>query len=321
MALSDYSNSPTSLKAFLRKQGEDDLKLLQGRMSPPIPEVQPLIPNAASIVARTMENKSQEQTKPYDPTGKTPEQIMAETGKQSELDAIRQSPQKDALERAMVRPQEPTAFIDENKSAERILAETGRQDMVDQLRGGGQEAFLKMTAKEIKEQSQPESDIAPLEGADDPAWNQNGQLMAEQAQSNGGLSFDSEIPEGYKFKPQDGDGNLGGQCAWFAQQITSLPDGSDWRIGSVVKEKASQLAGHVQSGNAFYKGQDVPQEGNSIVFNGGKYGHVAVIKEVLPNGQARLTESNYGNDLRVTHSRIISLNDPSIMGFIRTKPR
>lgn len=153
------------------------------------------------------------------------------------------------------------------------------------------------------------------------------QIASSQlAQTNGktpigdtSASFSSEYPEGYKFTA--GNSGLGGQCAWYAEQITTLPDGSNWTIGSTIQEKKKQLAEHINEGNAFALGDDVPQVGNSIVFNGGKFGHVAVISKINPDGTAVLDESNYNNDKSVTKSRTVSLSDPTILGFLKTVPR
>ncbi|MDO5561796.1 MAG: CHAP domain-containing protein [bacterium] len=132
-----------------------------------------------------------------------------------------------------------------------------------------------------------------------------------------GASFDVNIPNGYQFAP----GGLSGQCAWFSERITTLPNGQNWTIGNTITDKKNQLANHVKNGNAFYLGDDTPQVGNSIVFNGGKYGHVATIAKINPDGTAQLIESNYNNDRRVTKNRTISLADPSILGFLKTVPR
>lgn len=146
-------------------------------------------------------------------------------------------------------------------------------------------------------------------------------VIPGEQQSQAGIDFYKKYRQGYKFKADDGAGGLGGQCAWFAEQITSLPDGSNWTIGSTVQEKQNQLAGHIKNGNGFYKGQATPEVGQSVIFGGGKYGHAAVVSEVLPNGKLRLTEANYNNDLSVRHDRIVDANDPSIMGYLKTKPK
>lgn len=166
-------------------------------------------------------------------------------------------------------------------------------------------------------QVDPSQPVAPV-----PVPPQPGQPPIQQpaATGAGGVNFYNKYKQGYRFNPNDGVNELGGQCAWFAQQITTLPDGSNWTIGNNLLDKKSQLSDHASKGNAFFKGQDVPKVGNSIVFGGGQYGHVGVIAEVLPDNKVRLTEANYNNDLRVRHDRIVSLEDPNIQGFVRTKP-
>jgi hypothetical protein len=129
----------------------------------------------------------------------------------------------------------------------------------------------------------------------------------------------SGLRDGYNFgyNPRN---PLYGECAYMAQQWTMLPDGRNWLIGSSIQDKKSQFAEHVQNGNAFYIGQGVPTTANTAVFNGGKYGHVAVIAEIK-NGQARLEEANANNDHRYHNSRWVSLADPTIIGFIKTVRR
>lgn len=110
-------------------------------------------------------------------------------------------------------------------------------------------------------------------------------------------------------------------CGWFAQQVTRLADGSTWTIGNSIQEKINNLQRHRMNGNAFLRGEAPPEVGQSIILKtNGKYGHVAVINEVLPDGRLKLTESNWNNDLAVTHDRIIDQNDQDIVGFLRTKP-
>lgn len=110
-------------------------------------------------------------------------------------------------------------------------------------------------------------------------------------------------------------------CAWFAEQVTRLQDGSNWVIGNTIGEKINMLNQHRARGNAFFRGEAQPEVGQSIVIKtNGRYGHVAVVNEILPDGRLKLTESNWNNDLRVTHDRIIDPNDQDIVGFLRTKP-
>jgi hypothetical protein len=133
-------------------------------------------------------------------------------------------------------------------------------------------------------------------------------------------SFDKLYPEGHVF-PNEGGYDLTGECAWFAEQITRLPGVRKWTIGSLASEKAAKLKNHVNNGDGYYKGQGKPQVGHTIIFDKSysKWGHVAVINEILPGGKARLTESNYPNKHKVSHERIVDLKALAIMGFLRTE--
>lgn len=136
-------------------------------------------------------------------------------------------------------------------------------------------------------------------------------ILKTIGQQTSPVGFEQVVPEGAS----------GGQCGVFAQQITKLPSGADWQIGDSIYDKKQALKQYAETGAAFYPGEDVPQPGNSIIFDEGtKWGHVAVINEVLPDGRLRLTESNLNFDGTVTHSRVISPDNPKIVGFLRTKP-
>ena len=147
---------------------------------------------------------------------------------------------------------------------------------------------------------------------------------------NGGLiPFDQLYPEGYKFENigvlgYDEKGNkiwdLRGECAWFAEEITRLPDGRKWNIGNTVAQKKGKLANYVATNDGYYKGDAKPEVGHTIIFNTGTYGHVAVINEILPDGKVRLTESNYPSGHSVSHDRVVDLSDSNIEGFLRTVP-
>jgi len=161
----------------------------------------------------------------------------------------------------------------------------------------------------------------PVQAQEQGLPTQEGKQMAQMGEvSPASVNFDSIYTQGYQFKPR-GPNDLTGQCAWFAEKITRLADGSNWTIGNTISQKRSQLNSHKQAGNAFFKGEEQPQVGQSVVMDTGtQWGHVAVVSEVLPDGRIRLTESNWDNDQRVRNDRIIDPNDKSVVGFVKSKP-
>lgn len=161
---------------------------------------------------------------------------------------------------------------------------------------------------------QPET--TPTTPTVQPVIQQKESMLPEDLSQQAG----SKWQHGFQFKPRGKD-DITGHCGWYAQQFTTLQDGSNWTIGSKISDKKKQFAGHVQKGDAFYLGKDIPQTGNAIIFNGGDWGHVAVISKINPDGTAVLDESNFNNDKRVTKNRIVKLSDPAIIGFMRTKIR
>lgn len=149
------------------------------------------------------------------------------------------------------------------------------------------------------------------------------QTPGSSSQVPGGpIDFSKYFGQGHQFIATDGVNKLGGQCAWFAEQITRLSNGSTWAIGSTIAQKRQKFAEHVKDGNGFYKEQGAPRTGNAIIFNESysQWGHVAVINKILPGGKARLTESNLSGHLKVRHDRVVNLNDSAIIGFLNTKP-
>lgn len=126
-------------------------------------------------------------------------------------------------------------------------------------------------------------------------------------------------PDGFKFKSSNG--SLAGQCAYFAEQLTSLA-GKNWTIGNTLQEKKTNLASKVKTGQAYYPGQEQIQVGQTILTNDSKqFGHAAVVNAITPDGKLVLTESNFAGPLTVSNSRTISSNDPRIFGVLKTTPK
>jgi glutamate synthase domain-containing protein 3 len=116
------------------------------------------------------------------------------------------------------------------------------------------------------------------------------------------------------------EGTVGGHCGVYAENVVKLPGGGNWVVGDSIDQKTASIERYRKAGLAFKPGEDAPVPGNTIIQNPGtKWGHVAVINSIDENGVATLTESNWNWDKRVTHTRKIRLDDPSIVGFIRTQ--
>ena len=193
----------------------------------------------------------------------------------------------------------------QGKTTEDILRETGRQDLINTL------SSRNMRADEIKSAEPLYSNLQPTQT--EPVQSQR------DTNIQGGLNIESQYPQGKQFLASDGVRGLGGQCLWFAQQITKTKDGDYWTVGNSAQQKTNNIYKHRKSGDAFLVGEKQIQPGNTLIFNNGIYGHAAVVKEVLPDGRLRLTESNYGNDLRVTHDRVIDPNNSnSLVGVMDT---
>lgn len=113
------------------------------------------------------------------------------------------------------------------------------------------------------------------------------------------------------------DGTKGGQCGTFVRMMTGLVDP---KTGLIPNELAGKVAltdpallrdpSRLQIGDTFVQSTNQP------------WGHIGLINAIdkLPNGriQLTLTESNYKLDERVTNTRKMFVDDPSIKGFAST---
>lgn len=103
-------------------------------------------------------------------------------------------------------------------------------------------------------------------------------------------------------------GSVGGQCGTFAHKIVDFPpvgDPKEQKFASVDKFGIKRENWTPRIGDVVITGEHP------------KWGHVAIVNDILPNGEIQLTESNYNNDERVTHNRTISYSSPQIYGAIR----
>lgn len=112
-----------------------------------------------------------------------------------------------------------------------------------------------------------------------------------------------------KYFPTD---SVGGQCGAF---VHSLVDGYPKGLNKIEEKKTAM---NVPKGSIPRVGDVVIQDVNT------EFGHVAVVNWVGPgaNGETivRLTESNYNSKTKpekVSHTRPLSINDPSIAGYFR----
>lgn len=116
------------------------------------------------------------------------------------------------------------------------------------------------------------------------------------------------------------EGTVAGQCGIFAQNVVKLPGGGSWAVGDSIQQKVNSVARYANAGLGFYPDQEIPKVGNTVIINPGtKYGHVAVVNNINDDGTITLTESNLRWDGKVTHTRKIRLDDPMIVGYIRTE--
>lgn len=113
--------------------------------------------------------------------------------------------------------------------------------------------------------------------------------------------------------PKFPTGSRGGQCVTFLHKIAQFPS-----IGDGKKEKFASVDKYGIPAN---KLRQNPQVGMIIITGENKtYGHGAMINAISPDGKyARLTESNFKGNERVSHDRVIALDSPQIYGAIIPK--
>lgn len=108
------------------------------------------------------------------------------------------------------------------------------------------------------------------------------------------------------------EGSQGGQCGIFAHKIVEFPP-----IGDAKSEKFASVD---KFGIPADQWRQSPRVGDVIVTSeSSRYGHVAVVNKILPDGSLRLTESNFKGKESVSHDRILALNSPKIYGAFRGK--
>jgi hypothetical protein len=129
-------------------------------------------------------------------------------------------------------------------------------------------------------------------------------------------------PDGFRFKASDGPGGLGGQCKWFAQQLTQFTDGSGWLGGSTLADTKKNFEKYYKQGKAFKVGEQEVKPGMAVLSSDSKtYGHGYVINAIRPDGKWVVTESNYKGPLTVSNSRVVDPNDPKVIGVLKTVPK
>jgi hypothetical protein len=249
----------------------------------------------ANTQAKMEAEAAQGDGKPYDPTGKTPEQIMAETGRQSELDGLRKANGAQSSE--------------SGKTISQKMAETGRQAELDALKQAGRDPDAEERARVMAENARINAQVTQNAPKNNPI---DESVIPEIDYGDPSIKT-KEITQ---FK----DGTVGGHCAVFAESLVKLPDGSNWVVGDYINQKKQAVERYRDAGLAFKPGEDVPRVGNAVIMDPGHdYGHAAVVNSVNPDGTLTLTESNLNWDKRVTNTRRVSMTDPSIVGFLRTQ--
>lgn len=122
----------------------------------------------------------------------------------------------------------------------------------------------------------------------------------------GNASASSNIVRAVATKyPQNSNG---GQCITFLHKVANFPS-----IGDGKLEKFASVDKF-----GIKKANWQPQVGDIVITGENKtYGHGYMINQLLGNGKARVTESNFGLNGKVTHTRIVNLNAPTVYGAIR----
>lgn len=113
--------------------------------------------------------------------------------------------------------------------------------------------------------------------------------------------------------PSFPDKSIGGQCITFLHKIAQFPS-----VGDGKKEKFASVD---KFGIPSSEVQSRPKVGMILITDENEtYGHGAMINAISKDGKyARLTESNFKGKEKVSHDRVIALNNPKIYGAILPK--
>jgi hypothetical protein len=157
------------------------------------------------------------------------------------------------------------------------------------------------------------------EVADGIVGNGSGLLLNDGSQVSPGLK-NANVP-GAKKAP--GSNGLGGQCAYEAGNMVYKPGTKErMNYGMDLEAKKANLATYVKNGKAFYGNKGQAQVGNSLITNESKkWGHVAVINEILPDGSYVLSEYNRQGKLAFSNNRVVKPDAGFILGVIKTTPQ
>lgn len=122
-----------------------------------------------------------------------------------------------------------------------------------------------------------------------------------------GVDWSSIIPEG----------SIGGQCGRFVNNLTKIGF-----TDSLYPDKGTGDPGKVSKIDKTIGSNENPvQIGDAVVTSeGGWTGHVALVNSIIERQGKKiyiLSESNYGKDEKVSHTRQISSDSPVIKGFAR----
>lgn len=122
-----------------------------------------------------------------------------------------------------------------------------------------------------------------------------------------GINGSTPLSSTYKKYPE---GAEGGQCGVFAHKVVDFPP--------VGNSKAEKFASVDKFGIPAAEWQKNIHIGDVLITNeSSKYGHVAVVNKINPDGTVRLTESNFKGKETVSHDRTLPANSPKIYGAIR----
>ena len=122
-----------------------------------------------------------------------------------------------------------------------------------------------------------------------------------------GVNGSTPLSKVYKDYPEGADG---GQCGVFAHKVVDFPP-----VGSTRDEKFASVD---KFGIPAAQWKNNVRVGDVLITNeSSKYGHVAVVNKINPDGTIRLTESNFKHKETVSHDRVIAIDSPKIYGAIR----
>lgn len=179
-----------------------------------------------------------------------------------------------------------------------------------------------ITQKDLGFIGLPKDGWKTVTGADGNVWSINEQTGVARPVIIPGTNSSSHVSADWStIMPQGGSDTRGGtvnpECGVFSNDINGIGFGD-----SLYPNPATGDPGKVSKIDPTIGTEANPLRiGDSVVINAGTFGHVAVVNSITtgPDGKTylKLSEQNWHGDGKIDHTRVITADGPTVLGFAR----